>query len=74
MDRRLSQRCPVCQGPIANGRCRKSICIYNHEEIVCPRCKKKDLESVEFRSGRFEYKCRECCHKWIPKESVADHI
>lgn len=64
MERRGIERCPVCQGPMVDGRCRKSICIHNHAQIKCPRCGRADLESVDFKAGTFEYACRECLNKW----------
>ena len=72
MDRRSAQRCPVCQGPaLADAaapdgvRCRRSICTHNHANVACPRCKKKDLEGVTVKDGKFEYTCRECTHVWL---------
>lgn len=71
MDRRSAERCPVCQGPatadktLADGiRCRRSTCIQNHQNVVCPRCKVKDLESVDFKNGKFTYTCRDCTNTW----------
>lgn len=45
-------------------RCRRSICIHNHADVECPRCKNKDLEAVDFKSDAFAYTCRECTHRW----------
>lgn len=45
-------------------RCRRSICVHNHAAVECPRCKMKDLESVDFKGDAFVYVCRECTHKW----------
>lgn len=71
MDRRSTNRCPVCQGPAvadpkaADGiRCRRSICTQNHVGVACPRCKQSDLEGVTFKDGTFEYTCRDCTHQW----------
>ena len=71
MDRRSGDRCPVCQGPaapdksLADGlRCKRSTCIHNHREVACPRCKMKDLESVTFKDGKYEYTCKDCTHTW----------
>ena len=71
MDRRTSNRCPVCQGPAVEDaaapegvRCRRSTCTHNHLKIVCPRCKHADLESVMREDKQFKYTCRECTHTW----------
>lgn len=71
MERRSGDRCPVCQGPAAPDkdradglRCKRSTCIHNHLDVVCPRCKMQDLESVSFKDGKYEYTCRECTHTW----------
>jgi hypothetical protein len=71
MERRSSQRCPVCQGPAVADpaapegvRCRRSTCSHNHADIVCPRCAKRDLESVEFTADSWRYTCRECLNVW----------
>jgi hypothetical protein len=71
MERRSNDRCPTCQGPAVNDeskpegiRCRTSICIQNHKDKACPRCAHKDLESVRFKNGKYEYTCRECTNIW----------
>lgn len=80
MDRRTAQRCPVCQGPTVadanqpdGSRCRRSICIHNHQHVVCPRCGQKDLAAVDHaqpaadgkkNQEQFRYTCAECTHSW----------
>jgi hypothetical protein len=69
-DRRSSQRCPVCQGPFkadpagGEGKCRNSVCNYNHRHAMCPRCGENELESVRFEGGVFHYTCNSCKAKW----------
>ncbi len=75
MDRRISERCPMCQGPATVDsstkelRCRRSICIQNHLSVACPRCGKADLETVSFAQGQYEYACRECTNVWAVKSA-----
>ena len=71
MERRGGGRCPVCGGPAVEDakspegiRCRSSICLHNHSMVECPRCKMKDLESVEYKDGKFVYNCKECLNKF----------
>jgi hypothetical protein len=78
MERRASQRCPVCQGPALPDpaapdgvRCRRSTCAHNHADVACPRCKKRDLESVEFTKDSWHYTCRECLNKWTIAATAA---
>lgn len=70
-DRRSTQRCPICQGPVLTDanrpdgtRCRNSTCLYNHTEQICPRCESQDLEGVTYEKNQYKYVCRECTHKW----------
>jgi len=45
-------------------RCRNSLCIQNHQGAVCPRCTKKDLESVRRDGETYVYTCAECLATW----------
>ncbi len=71
MDRRESNRCPVCDGPaVADAaapkgvRCRRSTCLHNHTQVKCPRCGHADLESVHFEDKQFSFTCKECTQTW----------
>lgn len=70
-ERRQAGRCPICQGPttedatIPGGRrCRRSVCIHNHQDVACPRCRKKSLESVAYMGTKFVYTCSDCKYLW----------
>lgn len=68
-ERRSRQRCPVCQGPTkteADGseRCRNSMCAFNHQNEVCPRCKHKGPEILKFENAVYQYECPECMNRW----------
>lgn len=45
-------------------RCRRSVCVHNHAAIECPRCHKRDLDSVSYQTGKWTYVCKECTHTW----------
>ena len=71
VERRSMPRCPVCHGPALEDReapggvrCRNSICVHNHQEVVCPRCGRQDLEAVGFESGAYRYTCADCQCRW----------
>ncbi len=75
MDRRQNNRCPSCQGTmVAAGKgsskgeelwkCRNSICKFNHRNVVCPRCKEKNLSDVNFTNHSYQYTCGSCQNRW----------
>lgn len=70
MERRSAERCPVCQGPtkMVDGelRCRNSLCSFNHEHVVCPRCGSVgSAEAQGYEDEKFSYKCRDCLKQWV---------
>lgn len=74
LERRSSERCPVCQGPTtldSKGavKCRNSLCHQNHRHVACPRCQSGDLESVARSPGgktasSYSYTCASCQLTW----------
>lgn len=69
MERRQSERCPVCQGPTKSEKdmlvCRNSLCSFNHEQVLCPRCSSKGrCEASAYQDGSFSYICRDCQHRF----------
>ncbi len=69
MERRRNERCPVCQGPVKwdDERlvCRNSLCSFNHEHVVCPRCSTKgNSEPSGYRDDEIDYICRDCQYQF----------
>ncbi len=76
-ERRTRSRCPICQGPTKEpvageeeGRCRNSLCSFNHRHEKCPRCQHPGPDATQFDAqGQFHYFCTECHNKWIAKKA-----
>jgi len=75
-ERRSNDRCPYCQGPAVENtkfpdgiKCRRSTCVHNHCEDVCPRCSKSDIDQVNYQDGKFELTCKECAKVWTKSNS-----
>ena len=67
-ERRSASRCEVCSGPTKYvGEqlfCRNSLCSFNHQDKVCPRCESKGPEAKAFVEGQFSYTCLDCLNNW----------
>ena len=71
MERRSSQRCPVCQGPAKEDdnfpeglKCRNSTCQHNFADVTCPRCSGKTVEHVTFKDNSYHLTCGDCQNHW----------
>ena len=76
-DRRISARCPVCQGPTLADeqapmgcRCRRSICPHNHQNISCSRCGGGEIDSITREAEGFRYHCHDCGHSFARTSSA----
>jgi hypothetical protein len=67
-ERRVAVRCPVCQGPATEKdgqvKCRTSICVHNHKNVICPRCQGKEIKHVFLNKDKLDYTCGDCENTW----------